>query len=58
MTKQLTDIEILELAKQKKNEYQREWNNRKENRGKNAEYQRNYWIRKAKEELEDQENII
>lgn len=36
-------------AKELKREYMKKWNEK--NKDKNAEYQRNYWIRKAEQEL-------
>lgn len=47
----LTEKQIDELARIKRNEQQREWHNRKENRGKRAEYQKNYFRKLALEEL-------
>lgn len=37
-----------EANKEHISEYQKEWHNREENKGKRAEYQRNYWENVAK----------
>ena len=50
----LTDKEIDELARQKRNEYQREWHNRPENKGKRKEYQKRHFRNLAIKELEEQ----
>ena len=45
----LTDKELQEKARELRNEYQRNW--RKKNQEKIREYNQRYWERKAKEEL-------
>lgn len=50
MLKNLTDIEIEELARIKRNEYNRNW--KRANPEKNKMYQDRYWAKKA---LEDKE---
>ena len=45
----LTDAEIAEKARKAQREYMREYRRRAEFKERNAEYQRNYWARKALE---------
>lgn len=47
--KDIDDLVVEEKAKELKREYMRAW--KIKNKNKNAEYQRNYWKRKAREEL-------
>lgn len=50
----LTDEQIDELARQKKNEYQREWHNREENKGKRMEYQKRHYRNLVIKDLKEQ----
>lgn len=47
--------EISRAAKDKRNEYQRSWN--KQHKEKRKEYMRNYWERKALEEIKEGVNL-
>lgn len=47
--KNIDDLVLEEKARELKREYMRSWNEK--NKNKNSEYQRNYWIRKAEQEL-------
>lgn len=51
----LTSEQIKELARQKKNEYQKNWYDSKKSEGidKRKEYQTRYWEKKALEELKE-----
>lgn len=49
MKKEISEKEIEELARIKRNEYQKRW--REENKDKVREYQRNYWERQALKEI-------
>lgn len=49
----LTDKELQELARQKKNEYQRNW--RKKNPEAQKKYQDRYWRKRALEDLRERE---
>lgn len=50
----LTDEQIDELARQKKNEYQREWHNREENKDKRMEYQKRHYRNLVIKDLKEQ----
>lgn len=51
--KNISEKELKELARQKKNEYQKQWYEEKKAQGidKQKEYQDRYWRNKALEEL-------
>lgn len=50
MENKLTDADIKELARIKRNEYLKSW--REKNKDKVKQYQKNYWIKKARQEVE------
>ena len=52
MENKLTDAELKELAKIKRNEYLKNW--RSKNKDKVKQYQANYWIKKARQEVKNQ----
>lgn len=49
----ISDKELKELARKKRNEYMRSW--KRKNPDKVKEYQNNYWERQALKDLEEKE---
>ncbi|NMA23967.1 MAG: hypothetical protein GX938_10740 [Spirochaetales bacterium] len=49
LLKNLTDEELIEKAKEGRREYMRKYRQRPGYKERNADYQRNYWARKALE---------